>query len=183
MTDDLHPVHGALSVLTGHETRRTFLARTTLGVIAAGALSACKPAANAASATPPATPHPDSAGAAATVKQAADAMDAKGIKSFPAKTEGKGNQVLAPKMDNGVKVFDLTSRIVQWEVEPGRRVEAWTYNGVVPAPQLNVAPSERWDTIVHCTNPGTWAFHCHLLQHAETDHGMFGMVTVLIVNT
>ena len=54
-----------------------------------------------------------------------------------------------------------------------------------PAPwkcdTLNVAPGERWDVIVKCTNPGTWAFHCHILPHAESDHGMFGMVTALVV--
>jgi FtsP/CotA-like multicopper oxidase with cupredoxin domain len=54
-----------------------------------------------------------------------------------------------------------------------------------PAPwkcdTINVAPGERWDVVVNCTNPGTWAFHCHVLPHAETEHGMFGMVTVLIV--
>ena len=46
---------------------------------------------------------------------------------------------------------------------------------------LNIAPGERWDVIVNCTNPGTWAFHCHILPHAESDHGMFGMVTALVV--
>jgi FtsP/CotA-like multicopper oxidase with cupredoxin domain len=54
-----------------------------------------------------------------------------------------------------------------------------------PAPwkcdTLNIAPGERWDVIVNCTNPGTWAFHCHILTHAESQHGMFGMVTALIV--
>jgi len=46
---------------------------------------------------------------------------------------------------------------------------------------LNVAPGERWDVIVVADNPGVWAFHCHILTHAESAHGMFGMVTVLIV--
>ena len=46
---------------------------------------------------------------------------------------------------------------------------------------LNIAPGERWDVIVDCTEPGTWAFHCHILPHAESEHGMFGMVTALIV--
>ncbi len=46
---------------------------------------------------------------------------------------------------------------------------------------LNIAPGERWDVIVNCNNPGTWAFHCHILPHAEMEHGMFGMVTALIV--
>jgi FtsP/CotA-like multicopper oxidase with cupredoxin domain len=46
---------------------------------------------------------------------------------------------------------------------------------------LNVAPGERWDVIVDCTEVGVWAFHCHVLSHAESDHGMFGMVTALII--
>jgi FtsP/CotA-like multicopper oxidase with cupredoxin domain len=52
-----------------------------------------------------------------------------------------------------------------------------------PAPwkcdTLNIAPGERWDVIVNCNNPGTWAFHCHILPHAEGPMGMFGMVTAL----
>ena len=47
---------------------------------------------------------------------------------------------------------------------------------------LNIAPGERYDVIVDCTEPGAWAFHCHILSHAESRDGMFGMVTALIVN-
>jgi hypothetical protein len=46
---------------------------------------------------------------------------------------------------------------------------------------LNVAPGERWDVIVDCTEAGVWAFHCHILSHAESEHGMYDMVTALIV--
>ena len=46
---------------------------------------------------------------------------------------------------------------------------------------LGVNPGERWDVIVECDNPGAWAFHCHILPHAEAMQGMFGMVTALIV--
>lgn len=46
---------------------------------------------------------------------------------------------------------------------------------------ITVAPGERWDASVVADNPGTWAFHCHILTHAESPHGMFGMVTVLVV--
>ncbi len=58
--------------------------------------------------------------------------------AFPAETEGKGNPVLVPTevLADGTKVFDLTAEIVDWEIEPGIFVEAWTYNGVVPAPQF-----------------------------------------------
>jgi FtsP/CotA-like multicopper oxidase with cupredoxin domain len=55
----------------------------------------------------------------------------------------------------------------------------------VPAPYLvdtlNIAPGERYDVIVDCIYPGAWAFHCHVLSHAEGPHGMFGMVTALVI--
>ena len=39
-------------------------------------------------------------------------------------------------------------------------------------------------SICSCTpdSPGLWAFHCHILNHVEGPEGMFGMVTVLVVN-
>jgi FtsP/CotA-like multicopper oxidase with cupredoxin domain len=49
------------------------------------------------------------------------------------------------------------------------------------ADTINVAPGERWDVIVEATEPGVWALHCHILSHAESKHGMHGMVTAVIV--
>jgi FtsP/CotA-like multicopper oxidase with cupredoxin domain len=83
------------------------------------------------------------------------AMDAAMMESmlaYPAETEGKGNPVLEPTevLADGTKVFDLTAEIVDWEIEPGKLVEAWTYNGVVPAPQIIL---DRGDKIqVRVTN-------------------------------
>jgi plastocyanin len=44
-----------------------------------------------------------------------------------------------------------------------------------------VAPGERIDVLVEATELGVWAYHCHILTHAEGPDGMFGMVTALIV--
>lgn len=44
-----------------------------------------------------------------------------------------------------------------------------------------VGPGERVDVLVEATELGAWAFHCHVLTHAEGPDGMFGMVTALIV--
>jgi FtsP/CotA-like multicopper oxidase with cupredoxin domain len=44
-----------------------------------------------------------------------------------------------------------------------------------------VAPGERVDVLVKATELGIWAFHCHILNHAESDNGMFGMVTAMVV--
>jgi FtsP/CotA-like multicopper oxidase with cupredoxin domain len=46
---------------------------------------------------------------------------------------------------------------------------------------LGVNPGERWDVIIDCEDPGAWAFHCHILPHAEGHDGMFGMVTALVI--
>jgi FtsP/CotA-like multicopper oxidase with cupredoxin domain len=363
-------------------SRRSFLRAGALAAAGAAGLAACKdadarPAQNPSGGTLPEADasahgaHGPSAGAApipaataaapyggltlAQARARADAMDAmheKGVKAFPAKTGKMGNQRLAPRVENGVKVFELTARPMKWETEPGKFVDAWAYNEQVPGPQirvtegdrvrvviknelpestamhfhgvivplpqdgvpfitqppvkpgesftyeftaknpgshmyhshinaakqvgmgllggfiieprrprkveradvdyvmilndgvhgytlngkgfpatepivaklgqkvrirfmnegmmihpmhlhgmpmkvidkdgwaqpqpwlcdtLNIAPGERWDVIVDCDNPGTWAFHCHILPHAEGEHGMFGMVTAIVV--
>jgi manganese oxidase len=46
---------------------------------------------------------------------------------------------------------------------------------------VNVAPGERFSVLVEAEEAGVWAFHCHILTHAESDEGMYGMVTALIV--
>jgi len=336
-------------------SRRDFLKHTGVVVALPTALSTLAAACGDTKAAPPPAAPPATPAAPLTPQQRAATMDAmheKGVKAFPAKTEGKGNQLLEPRLEQGVKVYELTAEEIQWEVEPGRRVKAWAYNGQVPGPQirvregdrvrvklinrlpestvihfhgvevpndqdgvpyitqppvksgesytyeftvpnagshmyhshhnaalqvgqgllgafiveprrplrahradvdyvmvlndgshgytlngkgfpateplvcqqgqtvrvrfmnegmmihpmhlhgmhmtviakdgwdqpapwkcdtLNVAPGERWDVLVKATNPGTWAFHCHILPHAESEHGMFGMVTALVV--
>lgn len=354
----------ATDFLYGIASRRSFLKSAAAVAVAGGALAACNvsdaqkanlTAKDASGGTT--APHPSTHAAGATALSSAEQMDAMheaGIKAFPAKTEGKGNQMFAPKIEKGVKVFELTAEKIQWETEVGKKVEAWAYNGQVPGPQmrvkegdrvrvilhnkldestsihfhgvelpndmdgvpfitqppvkpgtsftyeftapagnqgshmyhshhnaakqvglgllgafiiepkrprkieqvdvdyvmilndgmhgytingkgfpatepitakrgqkvrvrfmnegmmihpmhlhgmhmtvidkdgwaqpapwkcdtLNIAPGERWDVIVNCNNPGVWAFHCHVLPHAESEHGMFGMVTALIV--
>jgi FtsP/CotA-like multicopper oxidase with cupredoxin domain len=355
-----------LELLDKNTSRRRFLREGGIAALTAGVVTACKPssakepphvkqAAPAAGATGGTMgPHDTVAGGAAALANA-DAMDAmheKAMKAFPAKTAGMGNQVMRPRLDKGVKVFELTATKMKWETEPEKFVEAWGYNEQVPGPQirvkegdrvrvilhnqlpestaihfhglelpndmdgvtyitqppvkpgesytyefvvpnagshmyhshhnsakqvglgllgafivepktkaqhdhvdidevlilndgvhgytfngksfpatqplvaklgqklrirfmnegmmihpmhlhgmhmtvvakdgwdlaspwkcdtLNVAPGERWDVVVNCNNPGTWAFHCHILPHAESEHGMFGMVTALVV--
>jgi FtsP/CotA-like multicopper oxidase with cupredoxin domain len=44
-----------------------------------------------------------------------------------------------------------------------------------------IAPGERIDVLINASELGTWAFHCHILTHVDSDEGMFGMVTALIV--
>ena len=69
----------------------------------------------------------------------------------------------------------------------GLEQEVWAKDGWnLPQPYkcdtLNIAPGERYDVIVNCHTAGAWAFHCHILAHAESSHGMFGMVTAVVVS-
>jgi len=353
MSDASHKI-SVDNVINETSNRRSFLKRAAVTAIAGGAVAACKdgsalPAkAIASPATKPAVP-------ALSAAETMDKMHEAGVKAFPAKTAGKGNQVLQPRIEKGVKVFELTAEKIQWEITPGQKVEAWAYNKQVPGPQirvregdrvrlilnnkldqstaihfhglelpnnvdgvpfitqppvkagesytyeftvpegnhgshmyhshhnaaqqvglgllgaflvepknpsdieradvdytlilndgahgytfngksfpatepltaevcqklrirfmnegmtihpmhlhgmhmtvfakdgwnlpapwrcdtLNIAPGERWDVVVNCKSPGVWAFHCHILPHAESDHGMFGMVTAVVVS-
>lgn len=49
------------------------------------------------------------------------------------------------------------------------------------ADTLNIAPGERYDVLIDCQEPGVWAYHCHILSHAEGPTGMYGMVTALVI--
>ena len=56
--------------------------------------------------------------------------------------------------------------------------DGWT----LPTPHLeDTVLGERVEVIITATEVGTWAFHCHVLTHAEGPDGMFGMVTALVV--
>lgn len=93
-----------------------------------------------------------------------DAMHEAGIKAFPAATEGLGGQPLAPELDGDVKVFKLNCQVVQWEVTPGTRVEAWTYNGVVPGPEIRVTEGDKVRVEVTNELPQSTAIHFHGLM-------------------
>jgi FtsP/CotA-like multicopper oxidase with cupredoxin domain len=349
-------------IIRANESRRAFLKAGALTALAGGVLAACDQKSEAQVVSKKAATDSDQSGGsmaahpvtptAANAAEQMDRMHEAGIKAFPAKTAGKGNQLLEPKVVGGVKVYELTARALKWETSPGFSVDAWAYNDQVPGPQirvregdrvrvvlknelsestaihfhglelpndmdgvpfitqppvkpgesftyeftvpnagshmyhshhnaaiqvgmgllgafivepksprtiervdvdyvmvlndgshgytlngkgfpateplvakvgqkvrirfmnegmmihpmhlhgmhmtvidkdgwpqpapwkcdtLNIAPGERWDVIVNCTMPGTWAFHCHILPHAESQHGMLGMVTALVV--
>jgi uncharacterized cupredoxin-like copper-binding protein len=87
------------------------------------------------------------------------------FKAFPAATEGVGNQPLAPTvLPDGTKQFELTAQIGKWEVEPGRVVDAWTYNGTVPAPMIKVNVGDRIRVLFHNKLPVSQDIHWHGIQ-------------------
>ena len=97
--------------------------------------------------------------------KAIDVAHEKVVKDFlagpPAATKGLGGQALQSKIENGVKVFELEAKVVQWEVAPGHVYEAWTYNATVPGPEIRMTQGET--VKVRLTNhlPESTSIHFH----------------------
>jgi FtsP/CotA-like multicopper oxidase with cupredoxin domain len=80
-------------------------------------------------------------------------------------TKGVGNQVLPPTvLPDGTKQFDLTAKIVDWEVEPGKTVKAWTYNGQVPGPVIKVNDGDKVAIVVKNELPQSTTVHWHGIE-------------------
>jgi FtsP/CotA-like multicopper oxidase with cupredoxin domain len=93
-----------------------------------------------------------------------------GIKMFPARTEGKGNQPLKHEMEGDTKVFNLSVSKIQWEVSPGKKVDAMAYNGQVPGPIVQVTEGDKVKVIVKNEMDESTAVHWHgLYIHNKHD--------------
>jgi len=102
-----------------------------------------------------------------------DAMHEAGVKAFPAQTKGLGGQPLPFTLDGDVKVFDLVCQVVpEWEFMPGKTVEAWTYNGVVPGPEIRVTEGNKVRVNVSNELPESTAVHWHGLMVPNTMDGV-----------
>ncbi len=109
----------------------------------------------------------DLAGINTRLNDEIDARMAAPTLAFPAETEGVGAQDMAPTqvLADGTKQFNMTAKIVQWEVEPGRFVEGWTYNGVVPAPTIRVDVGDKVRIVLRNDLPQSTVMHLHGLPN------------------
>ncbi len=103
------------------------------------------------------------------------------ILAFPAETEGKGNQPLEPTiLEDGTKEFRLTTAITPWEVEPGKIVDAWTYNGQVPGPEIRVDLGDKVRVIVDNQLPMGTDVHWHGVRTPNAMDGVAPITQELI---
>ncbi len=81
---------------------------------------------------------------------------------FPAKTSATGGQMAEyTTTADGFKEFVVNVEVVDWEVEPGKMVKAWTYNGVVPAPEIHVTSGDMVRIILNNNTPQSTSLHFH----------------------
>jgi uncharacterized cupredoxin-like copper-binding protein len=92
--------------------------------------------------------------------------------AFPAETEGLGNEILEYEMVDGFKQFELTAAITPWEVSPGEFVDAWTYNGMVPGPQIKVDLDDKVRVIITNETPMGTDIHWHGVHTPNSEDGV-----------
>lgn len=84
--------------------------------------------------------------------------------SFKADPVARGGTVLEPRIENGVKVFDLEASVIRWSILPGVTVEAFAYNRQVPGPTLRVTQGDRVRINVANRLPESTTVHWHGLD-------------------
>jgi FtsP/CotA-like multicopper oxidase with cupredoxin domain len=75
--------------------------------------------------------------------------------------EARGDRELAYRIENGVKVFNLTPAAIRWTILPGVAVDAYAYNGQVPGPRIHIREGDRVRIHVKNELPEVTTVHWH----------------------
>jgi FtsP/CotA-like multicopper oxidase with cupredoxin domain len=105
-------------------------------------------------------------------------INGKGFPATDALVAKKGERVLVRYLNEGIMSHPMHLHGMPMTVF---QKDGWPINPPQKCDTIDVAPGNRYDVIVEATEAGVWAFHCHILNHAESQTGMFGLVTALVV--
>lgn len=104
------------------------------------------------------------------------------ILSFPAETAGLGNQPLEYELlADGTKRFEMVAEIIEWEVEPGKFVEGWAYNGQIPGPLIRVDVGDKVEVVVTNNLPMGTDVHWHGIIVPNSQDGVAPLTQDLIM--
>jgi manganese oxidase len=81
--------------------------------------------------------------------------------SFTAPVDARGDQELAPRIEDGVKVFDLEASVIEWHILPDEPVLAYAFNHQVPGPRIRVTEGDRVRINVTNNLPESTTVHWH----------------------
>jgi FtsP/CotA-like multicopper oxidase with cupredoxin domain len=62
---------------------------------------------------------------------------------YTAPADARGDRTLEPRIEDGTKVFDLTASVIEWNILPDERVDAYALNEQIPGPRLRVTEGDR----------------------------------------
>ena len=80
---------------------------------------------------------------------------------YTAPADARGDQALAPRVEGGVKVFDLETSLIRWNILPDVQVAAYAVNRQVPGPRLVVTQGDRVRINVTNSLPEPTSVHWH----------------------
>ena len=72
---------------------------------------------------------------------------------YMAPADARGDQPLEPRIEDGVKVFDLDISVIEWNILPDERVMAYAFNRQVPGPRIRVTEGDRSESTSRTTCP------------------------------
>ena len=120
-------------------------------------------------------PTPQQSSAMTGMTSMGDHMAAAPSAGVPFAVTSRGGRRLAHSLDGDTWVFRLTAKPVKWEILPGKRVTAWTYNGTVPGPEIRVPYGQRVRVVVKNELPESTAVHWHGLAVPNSMDGVPGV--------
>jgi len=63
--------------------------------------------------------------------------------SYRAPVDARGDQPLTARVEGGVKVYDLQTSVIEWNILPYERVMAYAFNRQVPGPRITLTQGDR----------------------------------------
>jgi hypothetical protein len=63
--------------------------------------------------------------------------------TYTAPATARGDQILEPRIENGVKIFEIEASVIRWTILPNETVEAFAYNRQVPGPRLQLTEGDH----------------------------------------
>jgi manganese oxidase len=73
----------------------------------------------------------------------------------------RGDQELGFRLENAVKIFELTPSVIRWTILPGVTVDAYAYNGEIPGPRIHIKQGDRVRIVVTNRLPEETTIHWH----------------------
>ena len=81
--------------------------------------------------------------------------------SYSAPVGARGDQPLEPRIEGGVKVFDMDVSVIEWNILPDEQVEAYAFNRQVPGPRIRVTEGDLVRINVTNNLPESTSVHWH----------------------
>src|SRR5918999_4556056 len=81
--------------------------------------------------------------------------------SYSAPAKARGDRFLEPRVEDGVKVFDLDVSVIEWNILPNEQVEAYAFNRQVPGPRIRVTEGDSVRINVTNDLPEATSVHWH----------------------